>query len=158
MKPESRHWKGNDAYDRNPIDPGPGRDGGGHGGIRQERGQNGDGAERENPHHPIISPGGVYPALFCSAGRLICRPGAVLQHPRYRDRPDRDIRQPGCKLRERSCTQAARHRERGVMPTSSIYHDVVIDNDEAAERLLEVLEQSEKWAEENAEPQGKSEG
>ena len=30
------------------------------------------------------------------------------------------------------------------MPTSSIYHDVVIDNDEAAERLLEVLEQSEK--------------
>ena len=44
------------------------------------------------------------------------------------------------------------------MPTSSIYHDVVIDNDEAAERLLEVLEQYEKWAEENAEPQGKSEG
>ena len=44
------------------------------------------------------------------------------------------------------------------MPTSSIYHDVVIDNDEAAERLLEVLEQAEKWAEENAEPQGKSEG
>ena len=39
------------------------------------------------------------------------------------------------------------------MPTSSIYHDVVIDNDEAAERLLEVLEQSEEWAEENAEPQ-----
>lgn len=40
------------------------------------------------------------------------------------------------------------------MPTSSIYHDVVIDNDEAAERLLEVLEQSEEWAEGNAEPQG----
>ena len=44
------------------------------------------------------------------------------------------------------------------MPTSSIYHDVVIDSDEAAERLLEVLEQSEEWAEETAEPQGKSEG
>ena len=41
------------------------------------------------------------------------------------------------------------------MPTSSIYHDVVIDSDEAAERLLEVLEQSEKWAEGNAEPQCK---
>ena len=40
------------------------------------------------------------------------------------------------------------------MPTSSIYRDVVIDNDEAAERLLEVLEQSE----ENAKPQGKIEG
>ena len=40
------------------------------------------------------------------------------------------------------------------MPTSSIYRDVVIDNDEAAERLLEVLERSE----ENAEPQGKIEG
>ena len=44
------------------------------------------------------------------------------------------------------------------MPTSSIYHDVVIDNDEAAERLLEVLEQSEKWAEGNAEPQCKTAG
>ena len=44
------------------------------------------------------------------------------------------------------------------MPTSSIYRDAVIDSDEAAERLLEVLEQSEEWAEENAEPQGKSEG
>lgn len=43
------------------------------------------------------------------------------------------------------------------MPTSSIYRDVVIDNDEAAERLLEVLEQSEKWTEENAEPQDKTE-
>lgn len=40
------------------------------------------------------------------------------------------------------------------MPTSSIYHDVVIDSDEAAERLLEVLEQSEG----NAEPQDKTEG
>lgn len=40
------------------------------------------------------------------------------------------------------------------MPTSSIYHDVVIDSDVAAERLLEVLEQSEKWAEGNVEPQG----
>lgn len=44
------------------------------------------------------------------------------------------------------------------MPTSSIYHDVVIDNDEAAERLLEVLERSEKRTEENAEPQDKTEG
>ena len=44
------------------------------------------------------------------------------------------------------------------MPTSSIYRDAVIDSDEAAERLLEVLEQSEKWDEENAEPQGKTEG
>ena len=43
---------------------------------------------------------------------------------------------------------------RGVMPTSSIYHDVVIDNDEAAERLLEVLEQSEK----NANPKDENEG
>lgn len=40
------------------------------------------------------------------------------------------------------------------MPTSSIYHDVVIDNDEAAERLLEVLEQ----AEENANPKDEPEG
>ena len=40
------------------------------------------------------------------------------------------------------------------MPTSSIYHDVVIDNDEAAERLLEVLEQSEK----NANPKDENEG
>ena len=44
------------------------------------------------------------------------------------------------------------------MPTSSIYHDVVIDSDEAAERLLEVLERSEKWAEGNAEPQCKTKG
>ena len=43
---------------------------------------------------------------------------------------------------------------RGVMPTSSIYHDVVIDSDEAAERLLEVLEQSEK----NANPKDENEG
>ena len=43
---------------------------------------------------------------------------------------------------------------RGVMPTSSIYHDVVIDNDEAAERLLEVLEQSG----ENAKPKDETEG
>ena len=35
------------------------------------------------------------------------------------------------------------------MPTSSIYHDVVID-----ERLLEVLEQSEK----NANPKDENEG
>ena len=41
---------------------------------------------------------------------------------------------------------------------AAVYHDVVIDSDEAAERLLEVLEQSEKWAEGNVEPQGKSEG
>ena len=40
------------------------------------------------------------------------------------------------------------------MPTSSIYQDVVIDNDEAAERLLEVLEQSEK----NANPKDENEG
>ena len=40
------------------------------------------------------------------------------------------------------------------MPTSSIYHDVVIDNDEAAERLLEVLEQSG----ENAKPKDETEG
>ena len=37
------------------------------------------------------------------------------------------------------------------MPTSSIYHNVVIDTDEAAAKLLEVLEQSE--AEQNAEKQ-----
>ena len=40
------------------------------------------------------------------------------------------------------------------MPTSSIYHDVVIDSDEAAERLLEVLEQSG----ENANPKDENEG
>ena len=40
------------------------------------------------------------------------------------------------------------------MPTSSIYHDVVIDSDEAAERLLEVLEHSEK----NANPKDENEG
>ena len=40
------------------------------------------------------------------------------------------------------------------MPTSSIYHDVVIDSDEAAERLLEVLEQSEKTANPKDENEG----
>ena len=33
-----------------------------------------------------------------------------------------------------------------IVPTSSIYHDVVIDSDEAAERLLEALEQSKAQA------------
>ena len=39
------------------------------------------------------------------------------------------------------------------MPTSSIYHDVVIDSDEAAEKLLEALEQSREWAEKSPDDQ-----